>query len=152
MSAVLESAVVVTASLLGALVLTPAARWLALRVGAVAHPMSERWRRQPPPLLGGVAVGLATLVGVGVAALLLGRTPSVAAGSTVTGKALGVGVSSALMFLVGLLDDIVSLRAQLKFVLQLLAGVVLLSFGGLLGVSPRDVAHVVLTPLWFVAL
>ena len=152
MSAVLESAVVVTASLLGALVLTPAARWLALRVGAVAHPMSERWHRQPTPLLGGVAVGLATLVGVGVAALLLGRTPSVATGSTVTGKALGVGVSAALMFLVGLLDDIISLRAQLKFVLQLLAGVTLLSFGGLLDVSPWYVANVVLTLFWFVAL
>ena len=62
MTAVLESAVVVTASLVAALVLTPAARWLALRVGAVAHPMSERWHRQPTPLLGGVAVGLATLV------------------------------------------------------------------------------------------
>ena len=152
MSAVLESAVVVTASLLGALVLTPAARWLALRVGAVAHPMSERWHRQATPLLGGVAVGLATLVGVGVAALLLGRTPSVATGSTVTGKALGVGVSAALMFLVGLLDDIISLRAQLKFVLQLLAGVTLLSFGGLLDVSPWYVANVVLTLFWFVAL
>src|SRR2546422_7651761 len=61
--------------------------------------MSERWHRQPTPLLGGVAVGLATLVGVGVAALLLGRTPSVTIGSTVTGKALGVGVSAALMLL-----------------------------------------------------
>ena len=152
MSAVLESAVVVTASLLGALVLTPAARWLALRVGIVAHPMSERWHRQPTALLGGVAVGLATLVGVGVAALLLGHTPSVTTGSTVTGKALGVGVSAALMFLVGLLDDIISLRAQLKFVLQLLAGVTLLSFGGLLDVSPWYVANVVLTLFWFVAL
>ena len=70
MSALLESAVVVTASLLAALVLTPAARWLALRVGVVAHPMSERWHRRPTALFGGVAVGLATVVGVGVAALL----------------------------------------------------------------------------------
>ena len=152
MSAVLESVVVVGASLLAALVLTPAARWLALRVGAVAHPMTERWHRQPTPLLGGVAVGLATLVGVGVAALLLGRTPGVTIGSAVTGKALGVGVSSTLIFLVGLLDDLVSLRAQLKFVLQLLAGVTLLSFGGLLDVSPWYVGNVVLTLFWFVAL
>src|SRR3989442_1989041 len=75
MTAVLESAVVVTASLVAALALTPAARWLALRVGVVAHPMTERWHRRPTPLLGGVAVGLATLVGVGVAAPLLGRPP-----------------------------------------------------------------------------
>src|SRR3989442_4496855 len=119
MTAVLESAVVVTASLVAALVLTPAARWLALRVGAVAHPMSERWHRQPTPLLGGVAVGLATLVGVGVAALLLGRTPPGTGGGAGTGKALGVGGSSPLIFLVRLLGDIVSPRAPVKFLLPL---------------------------------
>src|SRR3989449_11605431 len=119
MTAVLESAVVVTASLVAALVLTPAARWLALRVGAVAHPMSERWHRKSTALLGGVAVGLATLVGVGVAALLLGRNPGVTIGSAVTGKALGVAVSSALIFLVGLLVDLVSLPAPHKLVLPL---------------------------------
>src|SRR3989454_9281839 len=151
MSAVLESAVVVTASLLAALVLTPAARWLALRVGVVAHPMNERWRGEPAARFGGVAVGLATVVGVGVAALL-GRSYGVVIESALRGTALGVGLSAALMFLVGLLDDVVRLRAQLKFVLQLLAGVTLLSFGGLLDVSPWYVANVVLTLFWFVAL
>jgi len=72
--------------------------------------------------------------------------------SRVSGTALGVALSAALMFLVGLLDDVVRLRAQLKFVLQLLAGVTLLSFGGLLDVSPWYVANVVLTLFWFVAL
>ncbi len=151
MSALLESAVVVTASLLAALVLTPAARWLALRVGVVAHPMNERWHRRPTALFGGVAVGLATVVGVGVAALL-GPSYGVEIESALRGTAVGVALSAALMFLVGLLDDVVRLRAQLKFVLQLLAGVTLLSFGGLLDVSRWYVANVVLTLFWFVAL
>src|SRR2546430_12138545 len=111
MSAVLESAVVVTASLLGALVLTPAARWLALRVGAVAHPMSERWHRQPTPLLGGVAVGLATLVGVGVAALLLGRTPAARPAGPAPAKALAAGASAPRRFLGGSPADTISRRA-----------------------------------------
>src|SRR5439155_784591 len=129
-----DRAVGVTASLLAALVLTPAARWLALRVGVVAHPMSERWHRRPTALFGGVAVGLATVVGVGVAALL-GPSYGAEIESVLRGTAVGVALSGALMFLVGLLDDVVRLRAQLKFVLQLLAGVTLLSFGGLLDVS-----------------
>ena len=152
MSAVFASAVVVGASLLAALVLTPAARWLALRVGAVAHPMTERWHRQPTALLGGVAVGLATAVGVGVAALALRRSHGAEIESALRGTALGVGLSAGLMLLVGLLDDIVSLRAQLKFVLQLLAGVALLSLGGVLEVLPWYAANVVLTLFWFVAL
>src|SRR5207245_3182798 len=127
------------------------ARWLALRVGVVAHPMSERWHRRPTALFGGVAVGLATVVGVGVAALL-GPSYGAEIESVLRGTAVGVALSAALMFLVGLLDDVVRLRAQLKFVLQLLAGVTLLSFGGLLDVSPWYVANVVLTLFWFVAL
>src|SRR3989449_4804367 len=103
MSAVLESAVVVTASLLGALELTPAARWLALRVGAVAHPMSERWHRQPTPLLGGVAGGLAPLVGMGGAGVPLCRIPRVPSRSTLTRNALRARLSAPLMALVGLL-------------------------------------------------
>src|SRR5207244_4689943 len=43
-------------------------------------------------------------------------------------------------------------RAQLKCVLQLLAGVALLSLGGLLEVLPWYPANVVLTLFWFVAL
>src|SRR5206468_11946899 len=81
-----------------------------------------------------------------------GRSHGVAIEDARRGTALGVGLSAALMFLVGLLDDAVRLRAQLKFVLQLLAGVTLLSFGGLLDVTPWYVGNVVLTLFWFVAL
>src|SRR2546429_6665393 len=105
MSAALASAVVVGASLLSALVLTPAARWLALRVGVVAHPMTERWHRQPTPLLGGVAVGLATLVGVGEAARPFGRHPRGTVGGALHGKALGGGVRPPLLILGGLVHD-----------------------------------------------
>jgi UDP-GlcNAc:undecaprenyl-phosphate GlcNAc-1-phosphate transferase len=63
---------------------------------------------------------------------------------------VGVGLSAVLMFVVGVIDDIRHLRPQLKFILQTLAGVVLVNFGGLLPLTPWYGANVVVTLFWFV--
>ena len=55
------------AAALGAgLLVTPKVRALAQRVKLVAVPSADRWHQQPTALLGGVAIVLATVVGLGV--------------------------------------------------------------------------------------
>src|SRR5438128_1936470 len=119
-------------SLSAALVLTPATRALALLTGAVTRPTPDRWCKQPTPLLGGVAIALATAAGLAMAMLLIGADWAASLGMTPVRPAVGVVVSAVFMCGVGLADDIFGLRPQAKFLLQLLAGVTLVSFGPVL--------------------
>src|SRR5216117_3720794 len=113
MSALLAIGVILGTSLVAALVFTPAVRALALRAGAVAQPSADRWHKQPT-------------------ALLVGSGWAVRAEAAVTRPALGLGLSAAFMCVVGLVDDILRLRPPAKFLLQLLAGVALLTLGAVL--------------------
>ncbi|HEX3111180.1 MAG TPA: undecaprenyl-phosphate alpha-N-acetylglucosaminyl 1-phosphate transferase, partial [Thermoanaerobaculia bacterium] len=51
-------------SFLLAVLLTPLAKWLARRTGAVAKAKDDRWHSKPTPMLGGIAFALATLAAV----------------------------------------------------------------------------------------
>ena len=152
MSVVLAIGVILGTSFLGALIFTPTARALATSLGAVARPSSDRWHKRPTALLGGVAIVLASAAGLAAATLLVGNGWAVRLESAAARPTLGVAVSAAFMFVAGLVDDMVPLRPQSKFLLQLLAGVTLLSLGAVLPVTPWYVANVVATLFWFVAL
>ena len=91
------------------LALVPLCRLLATRMGRVAHPREDRWHRQPVALLGGVAIGLSLFTGAAVFGL----------GSQVPvlhGCAL-------LMFLTGLIDDLVNLKPSTKLIVQIALGI-----------------------------
>ena len=147
----IEIAVLVGASLAAGLLLTPVVRRLALRFGVVARPASDRWHEHPTALLGGVAVVLATAVGIGATTLLSGPGWGVRPERALMQPALGVGISAAFMFLVGLADDVFDLRPQFKFVLQTLAGVALVSLGATFPLTASYGVNVVVTLFWFVA-
>jgi len=152
MRVLLEVVVVFGSALVAALVLTPAARALALRVGAVTRPIPNRWHKRPTPLFGGVAILGASAVGLVAATWLVGDGWALRVETATARPALGIAVSSFVMFLAGLVDDVVQLRPPTKFLLQLLAGATLLSLGAVLPVTPWYVANVVATLFWFVAL
>lgn len=149
MSRSVEILIVLGSSLAAALLLTPAVRTLAHRLSLVARPAADRWHQQPTALLGGVAVALATVVGVAVTTLLPG--PGWGVGRALMQPALGVAISAGFMLAVGLVDDVVHLRPQLKFILQALAGIVLVGTGAILPVTPSYAVNVVVTVFWFVA-
>jgi UDP-GlcNAc:undecaprenyl-phosphate GlcNAc-1-phosphate transferase len=137
------------AALVTAAVLTPMWRSVARRLGVVARPAPDRWHRQATALLGGVAIFLASAVGVTVGAAVL-RDGRSGMGDLTAEPLVGVGLSAVFMFVVGVIDDVRHLRPQLKFILQTLAGVLLVSFGGILPLSPWYGANVVITLFWFV--
>jgi len=99
----------------------PYIRKLAIRLGFVDQPNARKIHAEPIPLLG----GLPLYVGFVVPAGLLGK-----AGSTFWGIAVG----GLIIFLVGVFDDYYKtrgkdFRAWPKFLMQILAAVVLVAFG-----------------------
>ncbi|TMQ02830.1 MAG: hypothetical protein E6J91_49805 [Deltaproteobacteria bacterium] len=152
MSPAISIALILGTSLIASLVATPVVRSLAFRLNRIANPESDRWHKRPTALLGGVAIVLATIIGLAVAMFLVGDGWTVRPAMAIAGPALGVGISAGLMFIVGLADDVSRLRAQTKFLFQLLGAVSLVSLGAVLQLTPSYVANVLITLFWFVAL
>ncbi len=137
-------------------VLTPVVRGAALGAGLVRQSQADRWHRRPTPAIGGVAiyVGFGTAIGIGY--LLFPSTGPLAARAP---QALlswpvreGLLAAGTLVFLVGLLDDLLALTPLQKLAGQITAAVVLVLSGIGIWVTGSYVADVTLSVLWFVAI
>ncbi len=118
--------------------LVPLCRILARRTGAVAHPRNDRWHRQTIPLLGGVAIAVATL------------SASVAMGFA---RDVPVLMSTAtIIFVVGLVDDLLSLKPFTKLIAQIALASTLVYFGYRLGWLESRLLDNLLTIVWVVGL
>ena len=151
MSFLTPGAFAIVFSLIAGLLLTPVARWAAIRAGLISRPVSDRWHQQPTALLGGVAVGFASILGVVATWVFLSLVVPEAVPDKIPAPLIGVAVSALMLFAVGIFDDIAHLRAQPKFVLQLVAGVALVTFGAVFQLTPWYPVNIVLTLFWFVA-
>jgi UDP-GlcNAc:undecaprenyl-phosphate/decaprenyl-phosphate GlcNAc-1-phosphate transferase len=141
-----------------AAVLTPAVRWLAFRVGAVATPGGRHVHGRATPRLGGIAIALATcaplcalfIVDSGVARIIREES-SLAAGLLIGGVALCS---------VGVIDDARGVRASYKLAAQVVAAGVAYGSGfrieaihvPLLGALPMGVFALPVTVLWIVGI
>lgn len=97
-------------------VFTPIVEKLAFTIGAVDEPNARRINQRPVANIGGVAIYLGFLA----VALLLFKYDL---------KLLGIIISSTLMLIIGLIDDIKNISAKYKLVWQIIAALVLISFG-----------------------
>ena len=120
--------------------LTWAVRQLAVRYGWTSAPSSYRHIHQKPiPRLGGTAIACTFLLAWGIHPIHLGLPSSVVA----------VG---AIMFVVGLYDDLFGLRAVVKLVFQIICGSALFFLG--LPLSDRSLilwGHEIGGLVWFCA-
>ena len=115
---------------------TPLVRAFARRRGFVARPKEDRWHRRPTALLGGIAVFLATLPVV----FLGGWAEPFPA----------LGAAAAGLFLVGLVDDLVTLRPVTKLSLQIAAASLAVWGGASLGWSESLTLDALLTIFWLI--
>lgn len=132
-------------SLAVGLVLTPLVRIIAFRTGTVEHPNERRINRVDMPTAGGVAIVAAFWAGIYA--------------SKIVDPALGTFLlASFFVVILGILDDLLELRAKTKFLGQVLAAVILVAggvriefltnpFGGMWYLGPLGIP---LTILWIV--
>ncbi len=107
------------------LVTTPMVRSVALRYGLVVAPDERRIHTRPTPTLGGIAMFLGFLAAMAVSWRLDLFQPLFADNS----EPLGVVVAAAIIFAVGLVDDLHELSPPAKVTGMVVAGLVLAYFG-----------------------
>ncbi len=112
-----------------ALLFTPLVRALARRTGYLDHPDERKPHLEPTPLLGGLAVFGALVVGPLLARLLVGAPIGM--------PAPGVLLGGALSLLLGLVDDRRPMRPLGKLIGQLAVAISLVVWGG----APHIVAE-----------
>jgi UDP-GlcNAc:undecaprenyl-phosphate GlcNAc-1-phosphate transferase len=120
------------------LALVPASRVLAIRLGVVAHPRNDRWHREVIPLLGGVAIGMALLIG-----------------TLVTGVARDTAVpliACMAIFVMGLVDDVMALKPFTKLIGQIAMAAAVVYFDHRLYWVDSRLLDSVLTMVWLVGL
>jgi UDP-GlcNAc:undecaprenyl-phosphate GlcNAc-1-phosphate transferase len=126
------------AALASSLVLTPLCRQVARRLGFIASPRADRWHQRPTAMFGGVAIAVTTLV--------LGLT---LAPDARLWQLLGCG---SLIAAFGLLDDVMSLKASTKLIVQIMLASALVFFGLRLHWTGSMVGDSMLTLFWIVGI
>lgn len=97
--------------------MTPMVKHLALRVGAVDVPKDERrMHHRPIPRLGGLAIAVSFILSVLVFA-------------DVDYEMQGILLGSVMIVVIGVLDDIMTLKPLPKFIVQVLAAYVVVAHG-----------------------
>jgi UDP-GlcNAc:undecaprenyl-phosphate GlcNAc-1-phosphate transferase len=120
------------------LAVVPLCRRVSERFGFFARPVPERWHRRPVALFGGVAIA-AVAFGCSVPYGLPWRIPVLIA-------------TAAAMFLVGVCDDVLSLKPATKLIAQIALASVLLFFGYRLNWLESITLDGLLTLVWVVGL
>jgi UDP-GlcNAc:undecaprenyl-phosphate GlcNAc-1-phosphate transferase len=134
------------------LAVTPIVRAIAIRFGYVNMPAADRWADKRIALLGGVGIVIATVLASALVLLLSGHSQEISARLSADSLAVGIFVAAGLMFGVGLLDDMVDLKPNVKFIAQVVGGAVLVMFGGLIPLTGWYPVNVLLSVFWFVAI
>jgi UDP-GlcNAc:undecaprenyl-phosphate GlcNAc-1-phosphate transferase len=129
----------VTITTLLSLGLTWLVRQLARRYGILAQPRGDRWHHRPTALLGGIAIVGAFLLG-----LSLFLPPDLAVRRLVVG--------GVLLFLVGLIDDLVPIKPYIKLAAQLVASSGLVFSGLVLTWTQLPILDSGITLLWLIGI
>jgi UDP-GlcNAc:undecaprenyl-phosphate GlcNAc-1-phosphate transferase len=131
-------------SVMSVLALTPAVRSLATRLRFLDYPSLSKVHRTPTPLMGGLAVAIASLAAA-AAALALMRSPYSA-------KVVGFLSGGLIVVVLGLADDANGMRPRIKLAGQTAAAAVMLLSGGVEGLPLPVVIGFPLALFWMVGL
>ena len=126
-------------SLVIGLLMTLAVRSFASRFGFVAKPKIDRWHKRPTAMLGGVAIFAATTI------VYFSFVP-------VTHDSLVVLGGSAFLFLVGLVDDLITVRPYQKLIGQLIGAGILIFFGLKIPLTGYEIIDIWITVFWVVGI
>ena len=117
------------------LVTTPLVIKLAKRFDIIDYPDGRRVNDKPTPRPGGIALFLGIILSLGILALIFALDPNrnvASYGLTKNVNYFGVALSAAIIFAVGLIDDIRNIRVRYKVLGQIVAAIVACFSGVLL--------------------
>jgi UDP-GlcNAc:undecaprenyl-phosphate/decaprenyl-phosphate GlcNAc-1-phosphate transferase len=146
-----------------AAILTPAAGWLARKLGAVDVPRERGLAWRETPLLGGLAILVAVLVAAAIwmpASISLPPTAHAAKDVVTKASTWGIIIGACMIAIVGAVDDVRELPPLVKLVGQVVAAVIAVRAGAVVTgvtvpfVGPLQFPHAggVLTVVWLVGL
>ncbi len=119
--------------------LTASCKRLAIRLRVFSVPRQDRWRSDPVPLLGGVAIFLTVLI----INLFLGVPDA---------PMMILLVGGSVIFLLGLVDDLRPLRPRTKLVFQLLVAGTMVALGLQFQLTNHPLLNAAITILWVVGI
>jgi UDP-GlcNAc:undecaprenyl-phosphate GlcNAc-1-phosphate transferase len=124
---------------LGATVLlTPVVRRLAGALSFYAHPTRDRWHQRPVAMLGGLPIVAGVFIGA------LSTSPS--------GPLLPLLAGCALMSLLGMVDDLLSIRPATKLVIQLIIVTVIVYWLPAVRLTASPIIDALVAILWMVGI
>jgi len=129
----------VAASFCLALILTPLVRAFARRFGFVAVPKTDRWHKKPTAMLGGVAIWLSVVITCLAFSL-----------QTTYGKF--ILLASTLLFLVGLVDDLIHIKPYQKLIGQILGSAYVVYYGLSLPWTGSVLLNMALAIFWVIGI
>ena len=108
------------------LIITPIVIKFSRKFNLVDIPKDERRvHSKPMPRVGGIAIVISMLLGLGIYYIITKNIPSIALNKKFFGYLLG----GIVIFAMGLIDDIFNLKARYKFLFQLVAAFIIYLFG-----------------------
>jgi UDP-GlcNAc:undecaprenyl-phosphate/decaprenyl-phosphate GlcNAc-1-phosphate transferase len=111
----------------------------AHKFGFVAKPKADRWHKRPTAMMGGVAIFAVTVL---VSLFFVPQTRD-------TFIVLG---ASSLLFLVGLLDDILNIKPYQKLIGQIIGTSVIISFGLIMPWTDSQLINTAITVFWLIGI
>lgn len=109
---------IVLVTFITSLLLVPIIKKIAIHIGAMDEPNARKIHKVPMPRLGGLAIYLAFLLGY----MLYGE---------INTQMISILISSFLLVLVGIFDDIKPVPARYKLIVQIIASIVVVIYGNL---------------------
>ena len=110
--------VIVFITFLTSLLLVPIIKKIAIHINAMDEPNERKIHKIPMPRLGGLAIYFSFLLGY----ILYGE---------INTQMISILISSFLLIIVGIFDDIKSVPARYKFIVQLIAASIVVLYGNL---------------------
>ena len=120
-------------------VFTFLARYVARRYGFVAKPKADRWHTRPTAMLGGTAIFATTI------SLYLSLVPH-------TYESMIVVAASSILFIVGLVDDLLHIKPYQKLIGQMIGASLIVGAGLKMPLTGYELVDIWLTVFWIIGI
>ena len=132
--------VFVTTTLISYLIM-PLMRMLAVRTGFLDHPKDTKVHARPMPLLGGVGIYLAFIIGIAATTNVVHD-----------GRLLGIFIGCTVLLVVGLVDNRMGMMPEVKLLAQILAAIAVVKAGVRVDFLQNYYLNTIFTYFWIVGI